>query len=280
DYTATLSDPTTGVLAYDAATGAYSFTPNAEARNAAAVVGAPLDDRRVLVNFTVADQYGSYTVAVPVLIAPPDNQILRTYAADDEELDPFGPAFDKANNVVVTPDGRTIFVTNANSGIITRIDAQTGEIEQTGHLINQRPGDPAGSTLQLIVTPPGVADVAVYALGSDHQLWKFDGANDWEVTSVDLGFTANHIAVSADGKTVYFVDKVNSTTRIRTVDTATMTINPTPIAIAPDDEIAVDPRTGYLVIDNGNDGGYTVIDPATGKNVQTGSVPFDVVDYA
>jgi VCBS repeat-containing protein len=281
NYTATLSDPTTGDLAYDAATGAYTFTPNAEARNAATVVGAPLDDRRVLVNFTVADDYGSYTVAVPVVIAPPDNQILRTYAADDDTVDPFGPAFDGANNVVVTPDGRTIFVTNGSSGVITRINAQTGEIEQTGYLVGgHRPGDPAGSTLQLIVTPPGAADEAVYALGSDHQLWKFDGANDWDVTSVDLGVTANHIAVSEDGKTVYFVDRVNSTTRIRAVDTATMTIDPTPIAIAPDGEMAVEPGTGYIVIDNGTSNGYTVIDPATRRNVQTTSVPFDVKDFA
>src|SRR6185312_14342838 len=123
------------------------------------------------------------------------------------------------------------------------------------------------STLDLVVTPAGAAAPAVYALGSGSKLWKFDGADDWDVSVVELPsvLEVQHIAVSPDGSTVYFVDGGGRNSRLRSVDTATMTVDATPIAFAPMGRMAVEPSHGNVVIDNG-DGvdGYTVIDARDG----------------
>src|SRR6185312_10358096 len=139
------------------------------------------------------------------------------------------------------------------------------------------------STLDLVVTPAGAAAPAVYALGSGSKLWKFDGADDWDVSVVELPsvLEVQHIAVSPDGSTVYFVDGGGRNSRLRSVDTATMTVDATPIAFAPMGRMAVEPSHGNVVIDNG-DGvdGYTVIDPSTGQRVGGDAVQFDVGDFA
>ena len=83
NFTAAVSDPAKGQFTYDAATGKYTFTPTADARLAAEVVNAPIDDRRVIVTFTVTDEFGEHSEDVPVLIAPRDNQILASSQATD-----------------------------------------------------------------------------------------------------------------------------------------------------------------------------------------------------
>jgi DNA-binding beta-propeller fold protein YncE len=215
---------------------------------------------------------------VSVLIAPRDNQILGSFPSDVRSS-----TSDRADSVVVSPDGTMVFVSNERSGLITRINAQTGGIEQT-YNVGDINGN--GSTRQLVVTQ-SPTNPAVYALDGQGRLWKIDGTQDWTITGppVTLPGTVGQIAVSNDGETVYFSSDDGRQARLRYLDTATMTVKPintTPIVFLPRfvGPMVVDQETGFLIIDNGAvTAGYTVINPEDGTSPGKG-VPIDILDFA
>lgn len=269
--TATLSDPSKGELAYNPTTGAYGFTPNADARAAAAVVGAPLDDRRVIVTFAVDDGFGPHTEAVSVLIAPPDNVVLGSFDSDDV------PDTDgRPNSVVVSPDGTSIIVGNSRRGYVTRIDAQTGAVLDS-YNIGDRDG--VGSTQQLVVSR-STTNPVVYALAGDGAVYRID-ATTGEIEAVASQGGVRQIAVSPDGTTFYYASSdVRGNVLLRAIDADG---NDTPVTRLPDDpgQILVDPVDGYVVIDASNttgSGGYGIIDPADGSPVGRGGA-FSIADF-
>ena len=117
-------------------------------------------------------------------------------------------------HLTVSPDGTTVYVTQATAGKVAAFDVATGKI---------------ATEWALKLNPTGVTvaqDGTLYATGGDADgtLFKLD-ANGKVLGKVTVGHTPMAPVVSPDGSTVYVLNRFNN--NIMSVDAAKMKVNTT-----------------------------------------------------
>ena len=194
------------------------------------------------------------------VISAATNTIVATISINDEP-----------SSLAITPDGSRAYVLGV-FGTVSIVDTASNTVVQT---IPVNSFEGTGVFSGIAITPDGRS---VYVLGlAVPNASVIDTATN-TVTTISLldnfcSFCTNAVAITPDGSRVYVADNSN---QVEVIDTATNTVEPTPIAMADTPAgLAVTPD-GASVYTINSDGTVSVISTATNTvatTIQSGS-PF------
>jgi YVTN family beta-propeller protein len=170
-------------------------------------------------------------------------------------LDPSG--------VVVTPDGKKIYVANSGSGNVSVIDVNTKKVTVTVPV--------EGSPDEIAITPNG-KKAYVGNLNSKN-ISVIDTATDNVIASVPIGKIAGCVKISPDGKKAYAwnfdMDNTSVIKTLSVIDTNTENVIATvPVGNSPR-QIAISPDGKRVYVGNFYSKSVTVIDTKTNTVIAT-----------
>ncbi len=245
-----------GSVTIDVNTGAFTYTPGAAARLAAAQAGATAADKHDEFTITVSNSDGGVaTIKVPVAIRPAPTVIATI------------PVGDTPQGVAVSPDGTRAYVTNyQDDNSVSVIDTATNTVTTTV---------PVGSyPYGVAVSPDGTrAYVANYTASSaSGTVSVINTATDTVTATIILtsGAYPVDVALSRDGTHAYTANfRGNS---VSVIDTATRKVTAT-IAVGSFPEgVTVSPDGTHAYVNNINSKSVSVIDTVT--NTVTATISF------
>jgi YVTN family beta-propeller protein len=170
----------------------------------------------------------------------------------------------------ITPNGKFMYVGNANSEDVVVVDLQTGQLVGSPIPLGGSPGvlaiSPDGTTVY--VTNETNAEVDVISTQT----------NQLVAPSIPLGGEPWGIAFAPDGKTAYVTDMENGTVHV--IDTQTKQVVGTPIRVGEEPiNVAFTPNGAFAYVTNEGSNSVSVIDTQTRQVVATipvGESPWEV----
>ena len=169
--------------------------------------------------------------------------------------------------VTVDPATHTAYVTNANDGTVSVIDAATRAVTAT---------IPVGSYPYGVAVDPAAGTVYVANAGAG-TVSVIDAATSAVTATIPVGSYPYGVAVDPAAGTVYVTNYGDGTVSV--IDAATSAVTATiPVGSGPDG-VAVDPAAGTVYVTNQNAGTVSVIDAATRAvtaTIPVGSFPYGV----
>ena len=225
-------------------TGAFTYTPTTQARNAAGTTPAKTIDTFTITATNAIGKTASETITVTVspIVHKPDAGAAGTIAVGNA---PFA--------VAISPDGKTLYVANIASNKVSVVDAATNAVTAT-IAVGQGPS-------AVIVSPNGA-----YAYVGNRDAGTvsvINTATDQVTATVTVGSSPMGLAIAPDGTHVYVANRDAGTVSV--INTATNQVTATvalPVVAAPYAiAIAPDGRRAYVA--NSGNKSVSVIDTAT-----------------
>ncbi|HEY7050805.1 MAG TPA: DUF5711 family protein, partial [Mycobacterium sp.] len=234
--------------------GTFTYTPKPDALHAAiandATTAAQIDSFTV----TADDGYGG-TLDIPVQVSLVPRVTGGSVLAD---MMPLGTT---PLGIALTSDGAHAYVTDQYAQLVHLVNVKSGDVDAEIPVV--------GSPSRIVLTPDGAF---AYVLGSSNIISNSVSVIDTatkQVTTVDIGGTAQDLAVTPDSRFVYVLKgDSDSVAVIQTSDQTVLTdisVGEQPRAIA----ITNNGHTAYVL--NGQSRSISVIDTAT--NTVTSTIP-------
>jgi YVTN family beta-propeller protein/VCBS repeat-containing protein len=225
-----------GTVTVDATTGEFVYTPSAAARLAAGVSTKPVTDKFTV---TAANSITSTTETVTVTVAP---AVLAVTGSVDKAGAP------GALTGAVSPDGKTVYVSDATAGTVSAISGALTTAIPVGGAPGAEAINPSGSKVYVADSSSDVVSV-------------IDTATDTVTGTITVGRNPSALLVSSDGATLYVANAGSNTVSV--VNTATGAVTKTIRVGSTPSGLALKLDGSRLYVANAGSGTVTKINTAT-----------------
>jgi len=171
------------------------------------------------------------------------------------------------DGMVITPDGKKLYVSSTDSGVVEVIATANDTIISSINVGAM----PAG----LSITPDGKQ--VIVSVGGANQAAVIDTASDTVVSQTTVA-KAHNAAISPDGHLAYVASQVSAAPAIVAVDLTAAAAQPKSFSIAKSPRALADAPWGKIYFSAQGDDALEVMDPATGQvgtPIATGGSPHD-----